>query len=169
MRRFLRLFITFIVMFIAIMSVSYAQTQWTQLSGLKTDYQQEMKGEGCLMIDDYTEPFINVVNNYYNTKATFYLYSVCDINNYPFPYDSIDDKEETLGTIIIKDSPYLLNISYKNDTHIILKVYKGIGERYDLSGTPFYRQHQLIDEYHSVGITDEEVVRNIIAKMIKLK
>lgn len=167
MRRIIRLFITLIVILIAMMSVSYAQNQWNSPSELKMETQQNMKGEGGLMVDDYITPFISVLNKNFNNKATFHLYSVCDINNYPYPYFKIG--EEHLGSITTKNSPYLMTINLQDETHIILTIYKGIGERYDLNGIPFYRSHQLIDEFHSVGITDDEVVKELIDKLLKLK
>lgn len=167
MKRIIKLFITFMVIFITMMSVSYAQNQWNSPSELKMETQQRMEGEGNLIVDDYTEPFMTVINNNFNNKATFHLYSVCDINNYPYPYFKIG--EEHLGSITTKDTPYLMTIDLQDETHIILTIYKGIGERYDLDGIPFYRSHQLIDEFHSVGITDEEVVKELIDRLLKLK
>lgn len=151
-----------------IVSLSYGQNQWTRPSELKMEYRQEMKGEGFVEIDEYLEPFMNVINNNnYNNKATFHLYSVCDVNNYPYPY--YVQHEEILGAITTKNTPYLLNITYEDETHVIARIYKGVGERYNLDGIPFYRTHQLVDEYHFVGIMEEDVVRNIVDSLLKLK
>lgn len=168
MKRLIKLLMVIIVLFTMINSVSYAQNQWTRPSELKMEiFGQKLKGEGFVEIDECLEPFMNVINNKYANKATFHLYSVCDVNNYPYPY--YIPHEEILGAITIKNSPYLINITYESETNIIARIYKGIGEKYDLDGVPFYRSHQLIDEYRFVGIAEESIIDNIVSSLLKLR